>query len=50
MELKNAKKLGQFAASKLNCFKTVPSRNENHGNETEKKFLRGKISIFIPWL
>jgi hypothetical protein len=35
-KLRNAKKLGQFAASKL---KTIPSGNENHGNETLNKFM-----------
>jgi hypothetical protein len=43
---KNAKHLDQFAASKL---KTIPGGNENHGNETLKKFmLEIRFSIFIP--
>jgi hypothetical protein len=37
------KKLGKFAASKL---KTIPSGNENHGNETLKKFM---LEIRFPF-
>jgi hypothetical protein len=44
--LKNAKKLGQFAASKLKCFKTIPTGNENPGNETLKRFL---LEIRFPF-
>ena len=32
-------KIGQLAASKLNCFKTIPSRKKNHLTESLKDFL-----------
>jgi hypothetical protein len=45
-KLKNEKKLGQFAASKL---QTIPRGNENHGNETLKKCML-EIGFLLSYL
>jgi hypothetical protein len=44
--LKSAKKLGQFAASKLKLFQNNILWKKNHGNEISKEFL---LEIRFPF-